>query len=281
MATERSTRAKTGARSGAPIGDKILAVLGLFTIERPDWTVEAVAEALGVSISTSYRYVKALTKAGLICPVSRASYTLGPAIIEMDRQIQICDPMLRAARGVMNELIRHAAEGSIIFLCRAYHDRIMCVDHVFAPGPPLPVLHQRGRIIAPFRAAVTKIISAHLPARTQKALFAARADEIAAAGLGEDWGAFRRSLAEMRRAGYCVTLGDIDASRIGVAAPIFTREGTILGSIAFVTSASHGHDYLMNRLMPLTVSGAREIERAMTAEESMSDPRPARRTAAS
>ena len=39
-----------------------------------------------------------------------ASYALGPAIIQMDRQIQICDPMLNAARGVMVDLIQYAAE---------------------------------------------------------------------------------------------------------------------------------------------------------------------------
>ena len=51
--------------------------------------------------TTAYRYFKRLTRAGLISPVSGAGYTLGPAIIQMDRQIQICDPMLQAARAVM------------------------------------------------------------------------------------------------------------------------------------------------------------------------------------
>src|SRR5882762_5827098 len=95
-------------------GDRLLAVLALFTIARPQWTVEAVAEKLGVSATTSYRYFKRLTKAGLISPVSGAGYTLGPAIIQMDRLIQSSDPMLRGARGVMIDLARHAAEGSTV-----------------------------------------------------------------------------------------------------------------------------------------------------------------------
>ena len=82
----------------------MLAVLGLFTIQSPEWTVEEVAESLGASVPTTYRYFRALTKVGLLSPVSRAGYTLGPAIIELDRQIQMCDPMLRAARGVMAAL---------------------------------------------------------------------------------------------------------------------------------------------------------------------------------
>ncbi len=79
-------------------GDRLLAALALFTIERPQWTVEEAAEALGVSATTAYRYFKQLTGTGLITPVAGAGYTLGPAIVQMDRQIQATDPMLIAAR---------------------------------------------------------------------------------------------------------------------------------------------------------------------------------------
>ena len=115
-------------------GDRMLAVLELFTVERPQWTVEAAAERIGVSATTTYRYFKRLTGAGLISPIAGASYALGPAIIQMDRLIQICDPMLRAARLVMTELVQRAAEGSTILLCRLFHDRVMCVHQVVGRG---------------------------------------------------------------------------------------------------------------------------------------------------
>ena len=123
----------------------MLAVLGLFTIESPEWTVEEAAESLGPSVSTTYRYFRALTKVGLLSPVSRAGYMLGPAIIELDRQIQMCDPMLRAARGVMADLIGYAPDVAIILLCRLFHDRVICVHQVFGRGPHEPVSYERGR----------------------------------------------------------------------------------------------------------------------------------------
>ena len=61
----------------------MLAVLGLFTIESPEWTVEEAAESLGASVSPTYRYFRALTKVGLLSPVSREGYMLGPAIIDV------------------------------------------------------------------------------------------------------------------------------------------------------------------------------------------------------
>jgi DNA-binding IclR family transcriptional regulator len=261
-ATLKRSNARTG-RPGVSSGDRMLAVLDLFAVENPEWTVEAAAEALQVSAPTAYRYFKQLTKAGLLSPVSGASYALGPAIIQMDHQIQICDPMLNAARSVMVDLIQYAAESATVLLCRLYHDRVMCVHQVVGRGPQLPVSYERGRLMPLFRGATSKIILAHLPARTLRSLFDHHADEIAAAGLGTTSVAFRRYLAGLRRAGAVVSRGEIDPGRVGVAAPIFGAERAILGSLSFVLPEPRADDRLIARLTPLTVAGAREIEQAM------------------
>jgi DNA-binding IclR family transcriptional regulator len=252
-----------------------LAVLGLFTIERPQWTVEAAAAELGVSAPTTYRYFKRLTTSGLISPVAGAGYTLGPAIIQMDRQIQISDPMLRAARGVMQSLIGHAAEGSTLLLCRLFHDRVMCVHQVQGLGPQEPVSYERGRLMPLFRGATSKIILAHLQARTQKSLFEGNAAEIAEAGLGTTLEEFRGELARMRRAGVVVSRSEIDAGRIGLAVPVFDKDRAILGSLSAALLAARTDEALLERLKPLMNAGAREIERLMN-DEPASQASPAR-----
>src|ERR1700730_15873767 len=190
-------------------GDRLLAVLALFTAEQTQWTVDGAAERLGGSGTTTYRYFKKLTKAGLISPVSGAGYTLGPAIIQMDRLIQASDPMLNGARGVMIDLVGHAAERSTALLCRLFHDRVMCIHQIMGRGPQQPVSYERGRLMPLYRGATSKIILAHLPPRTLKALFAHHAGEIAEAGLGAGWEEFRRGLAAIRRSGVCVSRGEV------------------------------------------------------------------------
>lgn len=240
----------------------MLAVLSLFTVERPEWTVEAAAEEIGVSATTAYRYFKRLTNAGLVSPVSRANYVLGPAIVQMDRQIQICDPMLRASRGLMLDLIQYAPDGSVLLLCRLFHDRVMCVHQVIGRGPQEPVSYERGRLIPLFRGATSKIILAHLPSRTLKSLHAQNAQTIADSGLGRSWDEFRQRLASLRRDGAAVSRGELDPGRIGIAAPIFEGQ-SILGSISFVVAAERCDDSLIGRLAALSIAGARDIERAM------------------
>ncbi len=260
-----------GERMGAPIkgksrssGDRLLMALALFTIERPQWTVEAAAETLGVSAQTAYRYFKQLTGTGLITPVAGAGYTLGPAIIQMERQIQATDPMLIAARTVMVDLIQHAVEGSTAILCRLFHDRVMCMHQVMSRGPQEPVSYERGRLMPLYRGATAKIILAHLPTRTLKSLFAHDAAEITAAGLGGSFDEFRRALATLRRAGICVTHGEVDQGRTGIGAPIFDRDGAVLGSLSLALPSARIDEALIARVAPLTAAGARAVERIMS-----------------
>src|SRR4051812_45270959 len=250
--------------SGESSGDRLLSVLGLFTVEQPQWTVDDAARQLGVSEPTAYRYFKRLTGAGLISPVSGASYMLGPAIIQMDRQIQVSDPMLRAARGVMNTLIPRAGDGAALLLCRLFHDRVMCVHQVLGRGPQEPVSYERGRLMPLFRGATSKIILAHLPARTLKSLFAHDADEIAAAGLGKSFDEFRRALATLRRAGICITHGEVDPGRTGIGVPIFDRDGAVLGSLSLALPRARADEALITRIAPLVALGARGVERTMS-----------------
>ncbi|HEY4406296.1 MAG TPA: IclR family transcriptional regulator [Xanthobacteraceae bacterium] len=257
-------------------GDRLLGVLALFTAAQTQWTVDAAAEQLGVSTTTTYRYFKKLTKAGLITPVSGAGYTLGPAIIQMDRLIQAGDPMLNGARGVMIELAGHAAEGSTVLLCRLFHDRVMCVHQIMGRGPQEPVSYERGRLLPLYRGATSKIILAHLRPRTLKALFAHDGAQIAEAGLGESFEEFRRGLAAIRRAGVSVSRGEIDPGRVGIAAPIFDKDRAVLGSLSVALPAAHADDMLVRRLAPVTVAGAREIERTMNNGSALGQPSPAR-----
>ncbi len=257
-------------------GDRLLAALALFTIDRPQWTVDEAADHLGVSATTAYRYFKQLTAAGLISPVAGAGYRLGPAIVQMDRQIQATDPMLIAARAVMVDLVQHAVEGSTALLCRLFHDRVMCMHQVMGRGPQSPVSYERGRLMPLYRGASAKSILAHLPTRTLKSLFAHHADEIMAAGLGKNVDDFRNAMATLRRAGVCVTHGEVDPGRVGISAPIFDRDHAVLGSLSLALPSARTDEVAINRLVPIIAEGAREIERIMSNGSPTTQPSPAR-----
>lgn len=241
--------------------DRAIAVLKLFTLEQPIWTVERAAGALGVSASSAYRYFAALLDAGLLTDASSNAYTLGPAIIQYDRQIQIADPLLRAAKPVMSDILRFAPSGSTVLLCRIFRETVLCVHQLSAGDRSSQVSYERGRPMPLFRGATSKIILAHLAPRDLRRVYDANPAEVAAAALGRTWDAFRSTMTQMRKAGHAITRAELDAGSVGIAAPILDDSRKVLGSLSYVIPVAE--ELIAVRLASLAMMGAAEVEQTM------------------
>lgn len=241
--------------------DRTVSVLKLFTLGRPAWTVEEAANELQVSASSAYRYFATLVDAGLLTTVGSGRYTLGPAILQYDRQIQLTDPLLRVAKPVMADIMSFAPTGSTVLLCRIFRETVLCVHQAAEANSAARVSYERGRPMPLFKGATSKIILAHLPPRDLRRLYEIHRTEIGAARLGDEWGAFRTAMARMRKAGHAVTRAEVDPERIGIAAPILDDHRRALGSLSYVVATSE--ERAVARLAALAVAGAREIEEGM------------------
>ncbi len=236
-------------------------MLKLFTLERPIWTVEQAAGSLGVSASSAYRYFAALLNAGLLTAASSNAYTLGPAIIQYDRQIQIADPLLRAAKPVMADIMRFAPSGSTVLLCRIYRETVLCVHQLAAGERFRQVSYERGRPMPLFRGATSKIILAHLAPRDLRRVYDASPAEVAAADLGRTWDAFRSTMTQMRKVGHAITRAELDAESIGIAAPILDDSRKVLGSLSYVIPVAE--ERIAAWLASLAMMGAAKVEQTM------------------
>lgn len=250
--------------------DRTIGVLRLFTLEKPTWTVEEAAGALRVSPSSAYRYVAALTEAGLLTTASSGRYVLGPAIIQYDRQVQLTDPLLRVAKPVMADIMRYASADSTVLLCRLFHDTVLCIHQEVQAASRTSVSYERGRPMPLFKGATSKIILAHLPSRDLRRWYKDHGPEIGAAKLGDTWEAFRTNMARMRKAGHAVTHAEIDRDCIGIAAPILDDHRRPLGSLSYVIPAAE--ERAVARLASLAASGAREIEGGMRTDLDAPEP---------
>jgi len=210
----------------------MLAVIDLFTEAEPTWAPEEIAERLGYSRPTGYRYVRELVGAGILRRAGASCYMLGPRIIELDHQIRATDPVLRAGVPIMEALADRT--GCDVLLSNFYGDRVLNVHHV--PGlERLNIRFGRGVPMPLFRGSTSKAIIAFLSNATLKRLYARHAATIAAVGLGGTWDEFRHAMAAIRRAGYASSSGELDPPNIGVAVPVFAARGEVLGSLSLVT----------------------------------------------
>ena len=240
-------------------------VLNLFSVAKPLWTVDEATAALKHSRSTVYRYIRTLVKAGLLASVGR-SYGLGPRIVELDQQMRLTDPLLRVAQPQLAQLRRRL--NAVVLLMRLFHDRIICIHEEWDERTGVPAAG-RGRAVAFFRGATSKVILAHLPTRRLKSLYLNHARDIAKAGLGSSWNAFAGNLRDVRRRGYHISeVGELMTGVFSIAVPIFSGDRKIIGSLT-VLQCTTGKSSRSHELALAAVrKAASDLSKAYAAIES-------------
>lgn len=210
--------------------ERLLAVLDLFDERTPAFTAEAIADGIGVSLPTGYRYVRLLVDAGLLQKVEASRYALGPRIVVLDYYIRQGDPLLREAAPPMRELV--AKTGFDCVLTTLNGAMAVDVHREYGRAPAL-LAYGRGRPRPLLRGAAPKVVLASLPAARLRKVFQAQAGAVAAAGLPTDWTAFRSRFAQIRRRGWYLSEGELEPTLAAIAAPVPKEDGA-WGAISLV-----------------------------------------------
>ncbi|MDB5507772.1 MAG: hypothetical protein JWL93_241 [Hyphomicrobiales bacterium] len=237
--------------------ERYMAVLRLFGEREGSWTVQAMADALAIPQSTVYRTVRDLLESGLLETGVDAAYRLGPAFIEFDRLTRLTDPLLRAGMLVLGDVVEQARRPCVGLLSRLYDDRVMCIADRASPDARFRPSYERGRPMPLMQGATSKVILARLPPRRLAKL-------LAHAGKSADE-ALKTELAAIRRQGFCVGRGEIDAGLAGLAAPVVCEAAGLVASLSLVVEADWLDADEERRLALLLVSAAAMIEAMLRA----------------
>jgi DNA-binding IclR family transcriptional regulator len=248
--------------------DKMLALLDAFSLEAPVWSAEELAARFELSASTCYRYLKSLHQAGLLARVGSGSYVVGPRVLEMDRIARLSDPVYAVGSPVVAELSRRTGFSALLSVL--YSGAVMCVQQVATEDAPQG-LFGRGQQRPLVAGATANIILAHLPQHQLRSVFTKQKDRIAEAGLGADWETLRARLAEIRQQGYSYSAGEYRAGIAGLAAPLFNKDGEVLGSIALATSTRSPRLAEFKALGREVMGAAAEISRGIASSSNVVD----------
>ena len=251
--------------------DRLLSILRLYTFQKPEWTVEEAAKETGMSLSTAYRYFRSLRKIGMLEPLNGSAYTLGPAIVELDRQIRISDPLIRLGKPVMRRLITHSGGIGVALLCRMHRNYVMCIHQEGEAFLQTPVSYERGRLMPMFRGSASKVIFANLSWGSVRWFFGEFSRDIAEAGLGADWLTVRDNLRRIRKAGVVVSRGEVDSGRVGISAPVFGPKKNVLGSISLVMMENDATPETIYNVSALVDAAGRQISAGLVKVSSVSD----------
>ncbi|MGE0798246.1 MAG: IclR family transcriptional regulator [Lautropia sp.] len=234
--------APPGPSGSASSLTRLLSIFDLFHVDRHTIHLEDVIAQLGVGRSTGYRYLQELTDAGFLAQLGKGVYSLGPRIVQLERLLQLTDPLLLAGRAVMDEFLPGGANRAVM-LCTLFRDRVLCLHQVGAESIlqgsiRATVERARGTALPLFTGAGSQIILAHLPPHRARSLYLSNQAQIADAGLGTDWATFRQNLARMRKAGFAVTWRPGTPPVAGIAVPIFRPDAQVVGSLVLLLTES-------------------------------------------
>lgn len=214
--------------SNPQIKSRILRILQLFDRERV-WMVEDIAREMSVSVSSAYRDIQELCRAGFLDPVTGAGYVLGPAFIQYDWRIRQSDPLIRVAAPQMRTLLDRTTQRATAVLCRRFRDCVISVHEEAGSAPHVQTTYERGVAMPLFVGASSKVILAHLDDRTLKRTYLNEEEKIRTGTGAGTWKEFRDQLREIRRSGFAMTISEVKAGRAGIAAPISAERQVIAG----------------------------------------------------
>lgn len=235
---------------------RMLSVLDLFSDQHLHWSAEDIGETLGVSLPTSYRYLKTLSDAGLLRRGTDAQFTLGPRIVVLDHFIRQADPVLQCGVPFMKELV--AQTGFDCVVTSLHGDQLLDTHREYGTMPA-NLSYGRGRPRPLFQGGAAKVVLAGLPTLQLHKLLDTRSDEVAAAGLPTDWPNFRRYYSQIRKDGFYFSNGELETTLAAIAVPLQQADGTVIGALSLVTTVQRMAVIDHAKLTPLIQRAAREI----------------------
>lgn len=208
--------------------EKMLAILDLFQGGALRWTSDEMTDHLRYSRSTLYRYLGALTNAGLLTSLPNIGYTLGPRITELDHELRSSDPLITNGRPILQTLVKEI--NGFGLLCRRYREHVLCVHQ--EPGVSgISSSYERGRAMPLMRGATSRVILAHLSGQQLRRIYGQLSGALSEEGYGRTLKEVQDNLRVIREDGYCRSRGEVTPGVTGIAAPIFDGMGSVIGSL--------------------------------------------------
>ena len=235
---------------------RALAVLGSFSDERPEQSLGEIVAATGLAPATAHRLVAELVGWGALERPARGRYRVGIRLWQLGSLAPVARDLRDAALPFLQDL--GAVTGQVVHLVVLDGHEALFLERL--PGhAEVRVRSRVGRRLPLHASGPGKVLLAHAP----PALF----QEVVACGLPRmatgtitDPQRLGLALAEIRRAGYCLSRDEMTDGAASVAAPITGPSGEVVASVSVVVPSSVEN---LQTLVPAVRLTAAAVARAL------------------
>lgn len=236
--------------------DRALVVLATLAQQGHPMTATELVRKTGLSQSTLYRQLHALKRWGFVLEVE-GRYAPGPLSLQLALGFDMASHLARQARQDMLVLAQQSRES--VGLIVAVNGQAICIEMVES-RQALRCSFEKGRSVPLEKGASAKCLLAHLPEAARDAALAAAHPGVPQTEL------LAESLAELgaiRKAGFAVSDGEVDAGVWGVSAPLFAMGKQAVGALTLMAPSVRIQDK-HSPLIQMTVVAAARISRSLS-----------------
>ncbi len=238
-----------------------LAILECFTPEHPVWGIAELAEELGMSRSTTHRYVLTLTALGYLVQGSRRKYRLGLAVTELGMSALSSTGLREHAQAPLRELSRRAPYTLAIGMLDGAE--LMYLDRVRATRRgqvPIDLDLSAGSHLPPHCCAMGKLLLASLPEPQRRQLLAELTLERRGSGTITAKHELREELTRIEGEALVVSEEELAPEVYEIAAPVRGQTGEVIASVSMQAHSSLiTLKQLVERLGPHLISTADRV----------------------
>jgi DNA-binding IclR family transcriptional regulator len=189
--------------------------------------VSELSAELDLAKGTVHGLVKTLRDHGLVeQDVESDKYQLGPALLKLSNRFLYLNELRSRSQAWSENLAARTHESVRVGL--AQDDRVLIVHHAFRPDASLQML-EVGAVLPLHATALGKAVLAHAGDVAEHDVLEGELPKLTGRTLSAP--ALRAELAEVRARGYAVEREEAVLGEASVAAPIFSRRGTVVGAI--------------------------------------------------
>lgn len=196
----------------------------------PELGITRLASALSLNKTTVYRLLNAMEKFELIEKnPDTERYRLGLKLHELGTQAVESRTLRTEVRRFLREMSRRSHEA--VSLAVATVDGVVCLDRVDSPHTIISVRTPIGSRFPAHCTAIGKAVLAYLPQEEVESILSKEGLPRFTAATLTRMRDFKENLCQIRARGYALDKQELERGLSGVAAPVLTRAGRLVGAV--------------------------------------------------
>jgi len=214
--------------SSSSTASKVLDILKLFNESRSELTADEISVLIQTPRSSTYRYIRTLSDNGFLQKTPDGKYKLGRIFLQFEPLIHWDTDIGRIALPVMEDIMRKTDE--TVLLTRRFRRFSVCAERVEGPQA-IRITFQKGRTQPLHAGASSKILFAYAREDEWEHYLSKPLESFTEHTI-TDPKQLRAHLREIRKQGYCLSRGEVDAGAAAIAVPIFADGNEIVAGLS-------------------------------------------------